>query len=239
VQIYYLKKPSLTKLLVGLVIVGIWLWAIFAAKSSTAMKEEPIYQGSEESKYVSFAINVDWGEEYLPEMVNIFKEHEVKSTFFLTGRWTDNNQELARQIAASGHEIGNHAYSHASPNALSEAENREEIKKTADAIKEATGITTNLYAPPSGERKDHVLAAATAEGYWTILWNVDTIDWQKPSVDTIIQRVVSKVKGGSIVLMHPTANTVAALPAIISELQNQGYMLVPVSVNAGLEVAAD
>ena len=62
-----------------------------------------------------------------------------------------------------------------------------------------------LYAPPSGECEAHVLEAADNLGYDTILWSVDTIDWQKPDAATIIERVESKIHGGAIILAHPTA----------------------------------
>jgi probable sporulation protein (polysaccharide deacetylase family) len=196
----------------------------------------PIYKGSADQNNVSFAINVDWGEEYIPKMLAIFEENEIKCTFFLTGRWVENNKDLAKAIKDKGHEIGNHAYSHTSPNSLSKAKNADEITKTATAIKEATGVNTALYAPPSGECEEQVLAAALETGHHTILWSVDTIDWQKPSPETIISRVIVKAESGSIILMHPTENTVSALSTLISELNKKNLEIVPVSVNANLDI---
>ena len=60
------------------------------------------------------------------------------------------------------------------------------------------------------------------------MWTIDTIDWQEPSVETTIDRVISKAQNGGIVLMHPKPNTVEALPQIIEGLHNKGYQLVPV-----------
>ena len=88
---------------------------------------------------------------------------------------------------------------------------------------------TTLYAPPSGECEAHVLEAADNLGYDTILWSVDTIDWQKPDAATIIERVESKIHGGAIILAHPTASTVEALPTIIDDLKEEGYNFVTVS----------
>ena len=142
--------------------------------------------------------------------------------------------ELAADIAAAGHEIGNHGYSHTSPNASSQEEITDEIQRTEQSIKAATGVTTTLYAPPSGECEAHVLEAADNLGYDTILWSVDTIDWQKPDAATIIERVESKIHGGAIILAHPTASTVEALPTIIDDLKEEGYNFVTVSSNLGL-----
>ena len=195
---------------------------------------EPYRSGAEESSCISLGINVVWGEEYLPDMLETFADEGIVVTFFLTGRWADNNPELAADIAAAGHEIGNHGYSHTSPNASSQEEITDEIQRTEQSIKAATGVTTTLYAPPSGECEAHVLEAADNLGYDTILWSVDTIDWQKPDAATIIERVESKIHGGAIILAHPTASTVEALPTIIDDLKEEGYNFVTVSSNLGL-----
>lgn len=206
---------------------------IFLPHTETAMAE-PYRAGSAESRLISLAVNVDWGEEYLPDMLSILAKNDICVTFFLTGRWCENNAELAKMIAEAGHEIGNHGYSHKSPNASSIEEIIDEITRTEQAVEQATGIKTRLYAPPSGEEEEHVLQAAEQAGYHTILWSVDTIDWQKPDAATIIQRVMGKVHGGAIILAHPTASTVEALPALIEQLQAEGYTFVPVSENLGL-----
>lgn len=205
----------------------------------TADKRIPIYQGSSEKKQVSLAINIDWGEEYLPDMLNILESNQVKATFFITGRWAQKFPEITRSIAQKGHEIGNHGFSHASPNKMSLEQNKSEITRTMSVIEKATGKRTRLFAPPSGERADHVLQAAAELGHSTILWSVDTIDWERPSPDVIINRVFKKVHNGAIILMHPTNSTLEALPEIIRELKNREYILVTVSENVFTSVAEE
>lgn len=64
----------------------------------------------------------------------------------------------------------------------------------------------------------------------TYISNVDSLDWKNPTPKEITQRVISNVKPGSIVLFHNGAkNTPTALPAIIENLQGQGYTIVPIS----------
>ncbi|HZG74028.1 MAG TPA: polysaccharide deacetylase family protein, partial [Chondromyces sp.] len=72
----------------------------------------PIYKGNPEKPMVSFAINVAWGEEYLPEMLSVMKKEGVYATFFFEGRWVTKNPELAKMVVESGHEAGNHSFSH-------------------------------------------------------------------------------------------------------------------------------
>ena len=190
--------------------------------------------GAADSDEVSLSFNVDWGEEYLPDILAVLAEKDVKATFFLTGRWCDNNPQLAADIVAAGHELGNHGYSHASPNASDEAEIVAEIERTAEAIRNAAGVDARLYAPPGGESEEHVLAAAKRAGCETVLWSVDTIDWQQPDADTVLQRVTTQLQGGAIILAHPTACTLEALPRIIEDARAKGYRFVTVSENLGL-----
>ena len=198
---------------------------------------QPYRCGDADSSLVSLSFNVDWGEEYLPDILSLLEEEGVRATFFLTGRWCDEHPDLAAAIAEAGHELGNHGYSHASPNASAPAEIIGEISRTEQSIRRAAGVTTRLYAPPSGEEEEHVLAAAAEAGYQTVLWSVDTVDWQQPDAATVRQRVAAGLQGGAIILAHPTACTLAALPGIIADVRAAGCRLVPVSENLGLSAA--
>ncbi|MFZ5649094.1 MAG: polysaccharide deacetylase family protein [Bacillota bacterium] len=202
---------------------------LFGGSTDTVIHNQPIYQGSGRYKEVALTVNVFWGEEYIPRMLEILKQHEVKATFFLGGTWVKKYPELAARIAAEGHEIGSHGYSHPHPDQLSKHENLREIQKAEDIIYRATGIRPRLFAPPYGERGPAVLKAADEASYTTVLWSVDTIDWQLPEPHVIVQRVVDRAHNGAIVLMHPTAPTVKALPEIIQKLKKDGYQLVNVS----------
>jgi probable sporulation protein (polysaccharide deacetylase family) len=192
-------------------------------------KLTPIYQGSTKEQKVAFACNVFWGEEYLPAMFDIFEAENIHITFFLGGSWVNKHAELVKEMAAKGHELGNHSLTHPHPNALTKQDNKEQITKTEAAIYNLTGTTTRLYAPPYGEFNQTVLQAADELGYQTIMWTVDTIDWQRPAPEVIIARVLKKVRNDAIILMHPTAPTAEALPALIKELKQSGFAIVPVS----------
>ena len=80
-----------------------------------------------------------------------------------------------------------------------------------------------LYAPAYGEVNEKIVAAAAESGYRTIMWSADTIDWQKPAPAVIVQRVQRKIAPGGIVLMHPTENTVKALPEMLKMLAEKTF----------------
>jgi peptidoglycan-N-acetylglucosamine deacetylase len=189
----------------------------------------PIYRGNAQKKQMSLMINVAWGTEYLPDMLNSLEQSGVKATFFLDGSWTSKNGDVAKEILQRGHEIGNHAYTHPDMSNMGADAALREISRTNDAIKRATGQKTKLFAPPGGAYNDATVKVAHGQGMRTILWTLDTIDWRKPPAAAIINRVLPKAENGALVLMHPTAPTREALPALISGLKKKGFQLVTVS----------
>jgi len=207
--------------------------AVFHRSAETVVNKTPVYQGSEQFREVALTVNVFWGEEYIPQMLDILRQNNVKATFFLGGTWVRQNPELAARIVREGHEIGSHGYSHPHPDRLNIADNLKDIQKAEEIIYTATGVRPRLYAPPYGERGPAVLQAADRASYTTILWSVDTIDWQLPPPGVIVQRVAEKVHNGAIILMHPTAPTVNALPLILDKFKKEGYQ--PVTVSRLLE----
>jgi len=189
----------------------------------------PIYKGNPEKPMVSFIINVAWGNEYLSDMLATLKQHHVSVTFFLEGRWAQKYPELAQMITDAGHEVGNHSFTHPNMKNQSTGQIQEEITKTNGVIKATTGSNPKWFAPPSGSFKDEVVKIASNEGMGTIMWSVDTIDWQKPSPDVLIQRVMSKVHNGAIILMHPTAATSQSLEQLIIQIKNKKLQINTVS----------
>ena len=105
-----------------------------------------------DQKVIALTINVDWGEEYIPAMLDTLEKNDAKATFFVTGRWAKNHPEMIKVIALKGHQIENHGYYHSHPDRLPVEKTKEEIIATETVIKELTGKKTNFYAPPYGER---------------------------------------------------------------------------------------
>lgn len=193
------------------------------------VKPQPVSHGNTNNPKIAFACNVFWGEEFLPDMLNTLDKENSKITFFIGGSWAKRYPDLLRDIASRGHELGNHTYSHPHPNNLTKQQNQEQITRTEVLVHETTNIKTTLYAPPYGEYNDNVLAAAADLGYTTIMWSIDTIDWQRPPVEVLKNRVLKKIHNGAIILMHPTDPTAKALPELIKELKAKGYTITTVS----------
>lgn len=232
-KVYFFPKRMIQAVLVGvccLLVLGV-VWMFWSGGEATVMAE-PVYQGQTAEQKVAIAVNVDWGEEVLPDMLQVLEQNNVKATFFVTGRFAEKFPELVQQIAAAGHEIGNHGYKHSHPDQLSVAQNQKDITQSEAILEKLTGSKPTLYAPPYGEHGQTCLQAAEQCGYTTILWTADTVDWEQPapSHDTLVQRVTGdKLTSGAILLMHPKAHTAEALPDIISTIKAKGYQCVKVS----------
>ncbi|MGM7635793.1 polysaccharide deacetylase family protein [Bacillus sp. Hm123] len=189
----------------------------------------PIYRGHPDKQMVSFAINVAWGEEYLPEMLSILKKHHVHATFFFEGRWVKKHPDLAKMISKAGHEAGNHSYSHPNMAILSTSKTNEEIVKTNEVIEAVVGHTPKLFAPPSGSFNEHTVQEAHKLGMLTTLWTVDTVDWKKPMPGELIDRVMNKIHPGAIILMHPTQSSAASLDTLVKEIEARKFKIGTVS----------
>jgi len=201
---------------------------------SNATISKPIEQVKTDQKVMALTINVDWGEEYIPTILDALDKGKSQATFFVTGRWAKKHPELLKLMASKGHQIENHGYSHPHPDQLSVGANQDEIKKTENIIEGIIGRKTRFYAPPYGEKGVSGLRAADELGYQTILWTLDTVDWRADSTPEIIaKRVLDPAirfgikpdKSGAIVLMHPKGNTIKALPVILDQLSREGFVL--------------
>ncbi|NLM40912.1 MAG: polysaccharide deacetylase family protein [Firmicutes bacterium] len=190
----------------------------------------PIYSVQTAEKKVAFSFDATWGADLTDEILTILDEHGLKTTFFLAGYWVDKHPDYVAKIAAAGHEIGNHSYSHPHMTTLDEKGIAYELQKNEYLIQDLTGQRTTLFRPPFGEYDNKVISVASALGYHTIQWSVDSLDWKNLSSNQIYERVMSQIKPGSIVLFHNAApGTPGAIRRLIPDLLSQGYAIVPVS----------
>ncbi len=193
------------------------------------------YYGDKNSSNVSLMINVYWGTEYLDEMLQIFEDNDITTTFFIGGCWAGKNNEYLKKIYEKGHEIGNHGYFHKDHAKISADAGKSEIYMTEELIKGIIGVKTTLFAPPSGSLNEKVLNVAENLGYKTIMWSLDTIDWRDKDENLIFKRATEKTAGGDLILMHPTECTVKALDKIIKDLKSKGLTPTTVSKTLGIQ----
>ena len=165
-----------------------------------------------------------------PALLRMLKDAGARATFFVLGDVVTARPGALRQIAAAGHEIGNHTWSHPQLPLLSDDKVRSQLTRAADEIQTVTGTRPDLMRPPYGALNARVRGILGQRDWPMVLWSVDPLDWKDRNSDTVYRRVIAGTRPGSIVLMHdihPT--TVAAVPRILAELKRRGYTFVTVS----------
>jgi peptidoglycan/xylan/chitin deacetylase (PgdA/CDA1 family) len=130
---------------------------------------------------------------WTPRLLDILAGHDVRATFFLIGQYAHAEPELVRRIAAAGHAIGNHSWSHPNLAMTAAAKVHEELKRTGDTIAQIVGRPVRWFRPPFGARRPKVFHIARALGLTPVLWNAMTDDWKEPSADRIAARLADKI----------------------------------------------
>ncbi len=137
----------------------------------------PIYNVKTDEKKVSLTMNCAWNADDIDSILKTLQENKVKITFFMVGDWIEKFPEAVKKINNAGHEIASHSNTHPHVNNLSYEKNIEEIEKSNDKIEKITGKRTKIYRAPYGEYNNTVIKAAQDKGYYTIQWNLDTLDY--------------------------------------------------------------
>ncbi len=234
-KFYRYFVSNVVVLLFVVVIVAVALFAGSEKFVAATNKEYngTIYAGDTSSKNVTLMINVYWNNDELLKMLEILKNENVQTTFFIGGGWAKENLEILKQIVADGHEIGNHGTNHKEHGNISYEKNLTEIQTCHEIVKHITGQNMELFAPPGGSYSKSTTKAAETLGYKTIMWTRDTIDWRDKNTELIFNRATINLSGGDLILMHPTANSVEALPKIISFAKEKGFNLTTVTKTLG------
>ncbi|MET0885807.1 MAG: bifunctional polysaccharide deacetylase/glycosyltransferase family 2 protein [Mycetocola sp.] len=186
---------------------------------------------------------------WTPQILDILERHRVPATFFLVGSAVLDHPELSQRIVREGHEIGAHTLTHADVTNLSGWLSNLQLSLTQTALAGATGRRTVLFRPPYSStpadvtvRQLEAYTTVASQGYLIVLSDVDSEDWRRPGVGTIIANATPPSGTGGIVLFHDGGGdreqTVAALDRYITDLTADGYRFVTVSEIAELDPAA-
>lgn len=209
-----------------------YLPGTITVSSTVGERELPIYCVDTEKPQIALTFDAAWGNEDTQTILDILAAHNVKVTFFMTGGWVDNYPEDVKKIYEAGHDLGNHSENHKNMSKLSDGECQQELLSVHSKVKALTGYEMSLFRPPFGDYDNDVITNAKQCGYYSIQWDVDSLDWKDYGVDSIIETVTKNqhLGKGSIILCHNGAKyTAQALDSLITILQEKGYELVPVS----------
>ena len=199
---------------------------------TTTAKKYAIYKVKTDKKVAALTFDISWGTKVPGPVLDTLKKHNVKSTFFISGPWAVKHPEFPKRIVAEGHEIASHGEEHVNFSEYPKETVKKNILTAHEKIKKVTGVEPTLIRTPNGDWNDMVLTTAEELNYKVIQWSTDSLDWKKPGVQAITDRVLKKIEPGDIILMHASdtcLQTPDALPQVLAGLKQQGYQLVTVS----------
>jgi peptidoglycan-N-acetylglucosamine deacetylase len=130
---------------------------------------------------------------WTPQLLDTLAQHNVRATFFLLGGFAQGEPDLVRRIAAAGHLLGNHSWSHPDLSRTSSAQIREELRRTSETLAQIAGAPIRFFRPPFGARRPAVFRIARELELSPVLWNAMTRDWSDPSAERIARKLGEKI----------------------------------------------
>lgn len=210
-------------------VLALRLTGAYAVFTGGTVRDLPVYSVEREDKKIAISFDCAWGTDYTDQLLEVLGREQVHATFFMVEFWAEKYPDFVKKIDEAGHEIGTHSATHSYMSKFSEAQIRAELASSSEAIETVTGKRPELFRAPYGDYNDRLIRTAREEGFYTIQWDVDSLDWKNLSANDIAMRVISRVQSGSIILCHNNGeHTAEALPIILDTLKNKGYEFVPV-----------
>lgn len=215
------------------------LLLIFQSFSLPIRAECEVYRtGKSDSMQIAITFDDGPHPRLTQEILDILERYGVQATFFMVGVNVRNYPDAARAVIEAGHEVGNHTFTHGHMNRLSPAQVEREIGDCEAALEELCEYRPHLFRPPEGAVNTYIEHCSEKNDYKLILWSLDTRDWENKSTEEIVDRVLSSVSGGDIILMHDyigrSSKTPEALEILLPRLIERGFEPVTVSRLIGL-----
>lgn len=232
-----MKGTKKNRIAIAVGVAAVFLAGIFALQTTGAyavffgqtVRSLPIYSVERKDKKIAITFDCAWGVDYTDQILQALKQNNATATFFMVQFWTEKYPDYVKKIDKAGCEIGTHSATHSYMSKQNEAEIEQELTLSSKAITDITGKSVDLFRAPYGDYDDLLIDTANKLGYYTIQWDVDSLDWKDLSATDIALRIVNRVQDGSIILCHNNGlHTAEALPLIFSTLQNKGYTFVTV-----------
>lgn len=203
--------------------------------------DQGVYQPDRNGSMMVALTFDDGPDVYTSTLLDTLEQYGAQATFFMLGSNVEKyGADVIPRMAAIGCELGNHSYAHPNMKELSLDDGLAQFQMTDDLIAQYNnGQGASVVRFPYGNSTDELLASI---GRPSIMWDVDTLDWQTKNVQANISAVLDSVSPGDIILMHDIhETTVESCATIVPELINRGYELVTIHTLAaanGVDLAA-
>lgn len=194
------------------------------------LKKYNAYAMGPDEKVLYLTFDEGSNETYLKEIVDVLNQNNVLGTFFLCRKYIESNQDLMKQMAETGHSIGNHTSSHPSMPTLATQGNFQkylnELISTEETFEKIVGKPMDhIYREPRGEYSPRSLSIIKDLGYRTYFWSAAYQDWDDGlTKEQALKSMKERVHPGAIYLLHPTSKgNYLALDDFIKTMKSEGY----------------
>jgi peptidoglycan-N-acetylglucosamine deacetylase len=187
----------------------------------------PMFQLDDGRKVIALTVDDGPSPVYTPQVLRLLARYQVTATFSMVGLEVAAHPAVAREVAAAGHKIINHTWSHINLAKRSPVVIADQINRATTAIHQATGRVPDMFRAPYGAWSPAVLRQCERDGMAPLAWSVDPRDWSRPGVTSIVRNIMHNTRTGSIILEHDgggnRSQTVAALKIVLPRLLAEGY----------------
>ncbi len=189
--------------------------------------DKPLFYIDDSDKAIALTIDDGPDPVYTPQVLQVLERYHITATFSMIGIHVNAYPHLAQSVAAAGHRIANHTWTHADLPTLKAPAVHDEMARATDAISTAIGLQPAMFRAPFGAWSPTVIAECEQQKMIPLDWSVDPRDWSRPGVASIVSNIMKNTRPGSIILEHDgggdRSQTVAALKIVLPQLLHEGF----------------
>ena len=183
--------------------------------------------GNPENKYIYLTFDLGYEAGHTAKILDALKENNVQGVFFITAHYVNTQPELVQRMIDEGHIVGNHTVNHPSMPSLTDEKLKEEVMKLHQVVYEKFEYEMKYLRPPKGEYSERTLSLCKKLGYKTVMWSFGYVDWdekKQPSEEEAMDKIISNLHNGEIMLLHATSKTNAdIMDKMIKKVREEGY----------------
>lgn len=199
----------------------------YSAETITYLAQHEIRYGDRQKPFVALTFDCEAGVDTTLSILDTLRQADVRATFFILGRYAYTYPDLIRDIAADGHEFGNHSFFHPLFYEISPIKASQEITYTEAVLDWALGrhVPMRYFRFPFAGKTDELRLHVASLGYQSAFWDMDPRGWE-PNVTTqdVVNYVRYTVHSGGIIIMHCSCrDDVNALPDVIQIIREHGW----------------
>ena len=184
---------------------------------------------SDNDKVIYLTFDAGYENGNIAKILDVLKEENICATFFILDNMIIKNRDVVKRMIDEGHTVANHTLKHKDMSKITNISDFEkELKSLEELFEKTYGISmSKYYRPPEGKFTEKNLKYAQDLGYKTIMWSFAYADWDnknQPSCEYALNKILSNIHNGEVMLLHPTSTTNAEIMLnLIKELKAQGF----------------